>query len=94
MLKDCSTRTRLVQILRLSILRPLMSSVHFDVVLIRSAIYAVPRGTCVIRAEHLLGLARASLAATVSRAVAAVLSRRRVMCAGLTRCARLLSPAL
>lgn len=79
---------------------PLVRLVHFDVILISSAITAVRRGIAMIRAEYLLGLARASLAVTVSRAVAAVLSRKSSSCAGLlasrrrARCARLLSPAL
>lgn len=80
---------------------PLIRLAHFDVIIISSAITAVRRGIAMIRAEHLLGLARAGLAVTVSRAVAAVLSRERGSCAGLiarrrrARCARLLlSPAL
>lgn len=96
--KDCITRMWLVRILRLSILRPLVPPVHFDVVLIRSAI--THRGISMIRAEHLLGLAHAGLAVTVSRAVAVVLFRTRCLCAGFllgrrrSRYARLLSPAL
>lgn len=49
--------------------------IHFDVVIVSSAVTAVRRGIAMIRAEYLLGLARAGLAVTVSQAIAAVLSR-------------------